>query len=141
MTGGAITDNLIYGSADRQIQMYQHPSDVTISGNLVAQGNQAGINTNEDASNIDIFNNVVVLNPGTNYYSGTNPFGGAHDLADNCTWMANGTSGVLYDPSKVRASGNVTANPQLAANWDTGVVKVMNPTCAAKLPPGSRFLP
>ena len=141
MTGGAITDNLIYDSADRQIQMYQHPSDVTISGNLVAQGNQAGINTNEDASNIDIFNNVVVLNDDKNYYSGTNPIGGGHILTDNCTWMTDGTSGVQYDPSKVTASGNVTAAPQLQANWDTGVVKVMNPACAAKLPPGSRFLP
>jgi hypothetical protein len=43
-------------------------------------------------------------------------------------WAANYPSGVQ-------------AGYLLVADWKAGTAKVTNATCAAKLPPGSRFLP
>jgi len=138
--GGTVTDNLIYDAADRGIQNYQDPNGVLERGNLIVSGHNTGMSINNNAANLTMEQNVVAFNARYNFHVGNKQVGGGNLFRNNCTRMSDGRSGISGTRG-VTYSNNVTANPQLNANWSTGVVKVMNPTCAAKLPTNSRFRP
>jgi hypothetical protein len=137
---GTVTDNLIYDSADRGIQNYSSPPNIVESGNLVVATHDTGVNACGGATDISMHNNVVVLSGNDDFTTCPAYNGSANSFTDNCTWMADGTSGIV-GTDNVTVADNVTVDPQLQADWSTGTAKVANPACAAKLPPGSRFLP
>ena len=137
---GTVTDNLIYESADRGIQNYSSPRNVIESGNLVVATHDTGMNICGNASGIDMEHNVVALSGSENFTTCPAYNGGSNVFSNNCTWMTNGTSGVIKT-ANVTLANLVGADPNLVADWQAGTAKVTNATCAAKLPPGSRFLP
>ena len=83
---------------------------------------------------------MVALSGGDNFTTCPAYNGGCNVFSNNCTWMTNGTSGVVKT-ANVTVANDVGADPKLVADWEAGTAKVTNATCAAKLPPGSRFLP
>ena len=137
---GTVTDNLVYDSADRGIQNYPSPGNVVESGNLVVSGHNTGMSLNTPGSNMLLEHNVVVFNADRNFNVGSGINGTNNAFRDNCTYMADLSSGVTGGLG-VTVVNNVAADPKLVADWNAGTAKVTNATCAAKLPPGSRFLP
>jgi hypothetical protein len=140
LRGGTVTDNLIYDSADRGIQNSSAPQNDTVGGNLVVATHDTGVNVCGTAQGVNVHNNVVVLSGNDDFTTCPGYNGSANSFTDNCTWMADGTSGIV-GTDNVMVATNVTAGPQLQADWSAGTAKVANPECAAELPPGSRFLP
>jgi hypothetical protein len=135
-----VTDNLIYDSADRGIQNSSAPQNDTVSGNLVVATHDTGVNVCGTAQGVNVHNNVVVLSGNDDFTTCPGYNGSANSFTDNCTWMADGTSRIV-GTDNVMVATNVTAGPQLQADWSAGTAKVANPACAAELPLGSRFLP
>ena len=95
---------------------------------------------NTSGSNMVMEHNVVAFNADKTSTSANQNIGSGSLFRDNCTYMADGSSGVTGGPD-VTVANNVAADPKLVADWEAGTAKVTNATCAAKLPPGSRFLP
>jgi hypothetical protein len=137
---GTVTDNLIYDSANRGIQNYPSPDNVVETGNLVVSGLNTGMSLNTPGSNMTLEHNVVVLHADKNFNVNSYMGGTNNTFRDNCTYLADGSSGVTGGLG-VTVVNNVVADPKLVADWEAGTAKVTNATCAAKLPPGSRFLP
>jgi hypothetical protein len=140
MDGGAITDNLIYDSADRGIQNASDPNGVTETGNLVVDTHDTGINLGATASNNAISHNVVVFSDDLNFDTAPDYTDTGNSFTDNCSYQSDGTSGI-GSTGNVTLAYNVTADPQLTTDWAAGTATVGNSTCAAKLPAGSRFAP
>ena len=140
LKNGQVTDNLVYDSADRGIQNYPTPGGNLESGNLVVESHNTGMSLNTSGSTMVMEHNVVAFNDDQDFNVGNQNTGSGSLFRDNCTYMADGSSGVTGGPG-VTVANNVAADPMLVADWEAGTAKVTNPTCAAKLPPDSRFLP
>jgi hypothetical protein len=132
-------DNLIIGSADRNIQLYAAPRSNEVVGNVVSGGNVNFV-VDSQATTQNIHNNVVVNAADYNARSGASLSGTGNRFDNNCAWLPSGASGISTGPG-LTTSANVTANPQFDSSLEDGVAKVTNPECAAKLPAGSRFRP
>ena len=127
------------GSADRGIQLYSAPRENEVVGNVVSGGNDNFV-FDSQATTQNVHGNVVANAANDNVYDGPTLSGKGNRFDDNCAWLPGGAGGVSAGPG-LTASANVTANPRFDSSLEDGVVKVTNPTCAAKLPAGSRFRP
>ena len=138
-TGLKITGNLITDSADRNIQLYPNADSTTISGNAIL-GASVGITLDVDSAQNAVRNNVVANAASNNIQAGPTLSGTGNVAVDNCVWKPGGSSGLSPGPG-LSITRSVVADPRLDGTWNDGAVKVTNPTCAAKLPAGSRFRP
>jgi parallel beta-helix repeat protein len=141
MIGGEITDNLIFDNADRGIQLYSHPRNVLVSGNIVAYNHHAGVLFGSTASDNLVRNNIISHNDEFNVFQIPNTTTASGNRVEaNATWIDGGTSGIRSGFSFTQRD-NVVADPLYEGNFADGSVKITNPMVAAKLPVGSRFLP
>jgi len=120
-----IRDNLIYGNADRGVQLYPDADDSVVTGNII-DGNGEGVifGGGPDSSSDDnlVANNVITgSNIRWNIQSNwQGPVGSGNVARDNCVWTERdsyeGTpegSGI-QEMSGARAYDNVVANPGYA---------------------------
>jgi hypothetical protein len=128
VSGLTLRDNHVYDCANRSIQLSPDTDNALVVGNLVDSGHQNGILLGDDADNDVVRNNVVNTPNGKTIYTGGTYSGSGNQVIDNCVWDT-----IVQLAPNVTNSGNVLADPQISGS------KVTNPTCAAKLPAGSRF--
>jgi parallel beta-helix repeat protein len=123
--GTVIRGNVIYGNADRGVQLYPDADDSIVTGNVIDGNGQGVIFGGGPSSSSD--DNLVANNVITNskirwniqsHWQG--PVGSGNVARDNCVWTQRddyeGTpegSGI-QDMSGARAEGNVVANPGYA---------------------------
>jgi parallel beta-helix repeat protein len=133
-----IVDNLIYGNADRGVQLYPNAQGTLVAGNVIS-GNDKGVIVNERAADNVIRNNVSA-NRSANMNAPTTLDGKGNRFENNCVWMPGGGSGI--DNARLyHSANNVTADPRYSGGFGLGALEVTNPRCAAKLPAGSPFRP
>lgn len=106
-----ITNNVIYGNADRGVQL--RGARRAIVRNNVIDGNGEGVifgdlsaSGNEVAFNV-ITNSKIRWN--VESYWGSGAVGSGNTLHDNCVW--NGASGNIQPPSGFTSTGNIVADP------------------------------
>jgi parallel beta-helix repeat protein len=123
--GTVIRDNLIYGNADRGVQLYPDADNSVVTGNII-DGNGQGVifgggsSTSSDnnlvAGNI-ISNSTIRFNIQAHWQG---PVGSGNVARDNCVWTADrGRGGApegsgIQEMSGARAAGNVVASPGYA---------------------------
>jgi parallel beta-helix repeat protein len=128
--GAVIRNNLIYGNADRGIQLYPDADGTTITGNVI-DGNGQGIIFGGDADNHSD-NNIVAENLITysqvrynveEHWQG--PSGLGNVVARNCVWAPSEAwqgwppgSGIQESPEGFLAYDNRVAEPQYVSRRD-----------------------
>jgi hypothetical protein len=117
-TDTTIEWSLIYGNADRGIQLYPDAQHTTIDHNII-DDNGEGIlisGTNGSASSYtNVYDNVISdatqRHDIETYWPAGNPVGVGNSVHDNCLW--NGREGTVSTPAGgASVSHNLVANPQ-----------------------------
>lgn len=119
-----ILDNVIYGNADRGVQLYPDAQNTTIERNVI-DSNGEGILFSGDfglaASNNLVSNNVItnssVRNNVESWYPSGNPVGQGNLVTKSCIHGGiddTGNGGIDTSPGGVSMSGNTLANPGYA---------------------------
>jgi parallel beta-helix repeat protein len=137
-TGATIVENVIYGNADRGIQLYPDAQQTTIEHNII-DSNGEGIIFSGDfglaSSNNTIANNLIT-NATLRYdieswYPEGNPIGQNNTVQHNCLWGgAKGTIQTLQ--TGFTATNNTTTNPEYA-NPTTGDYRINSTSPCATL--------
>jgi parallel beta-helix repeat protein len=146
--GTIIRDNLIYGNADRGVQLYPDADNSVVTGNIIDGNGEGVIFGGGSGSSSD--NNLVTGNVITNstirfniesHWQGTT--GSGNVARDNCVWTAQrGYRGGVPEGSGIqamsgaRAENNVIANPGYAKPG-TGNYTVSASSPCAKVLSGS----
>ena len=140
-----IRGNVIYGNADRGVQLYPDADDSVVTGNII-DGNGEGVifGGGPDASSDDnlVANNVIT---GSNirwnvqsHWQG--PVGSGNVARDNCVWTERDSyegapdgSGIEDDMNGARAESNVVADPGYADPADGDFRLSRSSPCAGVL--------
>ncbi|MCB0875108.1 MAG: right-handed parallel beta-helix repeat-containing protein [Solirubrobacterales bacterium] len=126
-TGTVIRGNVIYGNADRGVQLYPNADDSVVTGNII-DGNGEGVifGGGRDSSSDDnlVANNVITgstirWNIQSNWQG---PVGSGNIARGNCVWSERGgyyggrdpEGGGIQEMSGARAFDNVVADPGYA---------------------------
>jgi hypothetical protein len=120
---GAATDttiewSLIYGNADRGIQLYPEAIGTTVDHNIIDDNGEGIIISGANgvaSSDTDVYDNVLsnanVRHDVESYWPAGNPVGVGNVVHDNCVW--GGVEGTIDTSSGgYTASGNLTVNPE-----------------------------
>ncbi|HET6830661.1 MAG TPA: NosD domain-containing protein [Solirubrobacterales bacterium] len=136
-----IRGNLIYGNADRGVQLYPDADDSVVTGNVIDGNGQGVIFGGGPDSSSD--NNLVADNVITNsnirwniqsHWQG--PVGSGNVARDNCVWTARDSYEGTPDGSGIqpmtgaRAQNNVVANPGYADPRDGNFSLSQSSPCA-----------
>jgi parallel beta-helix repeat protein len=118
-SGTVIRDNLIYGNADRGIQLYPDADDSLVTGNVIDGNGQGVIISGNESSASE--NNLIELNLITNSTIRYNveshwpgPVGSANVVRRNCVFGGardDGQGGIKAPAEGFEASDNVVADP------------------------------
>ena len=130
-----IRDNLIYGNADRGIQLFPDAQDTLIEGNVIDGNGQGIIFSGYDgvsANDTTVVHNIITNsnlrhNVESFYPEGTAP-GHNNVVSENCIWNADGWydeadgSGIQAPEEGFTATNNIIADPKFvnraAGNFD-----------------------
>src|ERR1700733_3664618 len=120
---GAATDttiawSLIYGNADRGIQLYPDAQHTTIDHNIIDDNGEGIIISGADgaaSSYTNIYDNILsnanVRHDVESYWPPGNPVGVDNTVHNNCIW-GGGEGGIGMADGGYRASENLKASPQ-----------------------------
>ncbi len=138
-TGATIVENVIYGNADRGIQLYPDAQQTTIEHNII-DSNGEGIIFSGDfglaSSNNTIANNLIT-NATLRYnieswYPEGNPIGQNNTVQHNCLW--GGTKGTIQTlQTGFTATNNTTTTNPEYANPTTGDYRINSTSPCATL--------
>jgi parallel beta-helix repeat protein len=115
----AITNNYIYGNADRGVQL--RGATNTLVQNNVIDGNGEGVIFGDLTTAGNTVTNNIVTNSKVRWnaesFWGSGPVGAGNSFQGNCVWATNGNSyydsnGGVADAIGFTAGGNVVASPQ-----------------------------
>lgn len=122
-SGTVIRDNLIYGNADRGIQLYPDADDSLVTGNVI-DGNGQGLiisGGSDSASENNLIENNLITNSTIRFNIESHwqgPVGNGNIARDNCLWTTNSgyegapaDSGIEPEMAGAEASDNVVADP------------------------------
>jgi hypothetical protein len=139
---GAATDttiewNLIYANAARGIQLYPDAQYTTIDHNIIDDNGEGIMVSGEGghaSSHTNIYDNVVsgavARHDVESYWPAGNPVGVDNVAHDNCLW--GGREGTLSNgEGGLRATSNITVNPQYAAARSHNYEMSANSPCLA----------
>jgi hypothetical protein len=129
--------NLIYANADRGIQLYPDAQYTTIDHNIIDDNGEGIMVSGEGghaSSHTNIYDNVVsgavARHDVESYWPAGNPVGVDNVAHDNCLW--GGREGTLSNgEGGLRATSNITVNPQYAAARSHNYEMSANSPCLA----------
>ena len=122
-----IRDNLIYGNADRGVQLYPNADDSVVTGNII-DGNGEGVifgGGPESSSDDNLVANNVITNSTIRWNiqsSWQGPVGSGNVARDNCVWSERGgyygggdpRGSGIQEMDSARAFDNLVADPGYA---------------------------
>ncbi len=136
-----VTNNYIYGNADRGVQL-RGAQSATIEHNVIDGNGEGVIFGDLVTSNNNVADNIVTnskIRWNAESFWGSGPVGTGNSFHDNCVWATNGNSyydsaGGVGDPTGFSASANTVANPQYANAGAGNYVIPSSSPCAGKGP-------
>jgi parallel beta-helix repeat protein len=119
-TGARILENVIYGNADRGIQLYPDAQQTTIEHNIIDANGEGiifsgdfGAASSKNTVAHNLITNATLREDVESWYPAGNPAGRENAVTDNCVWgSAKGT--IETAPTGFTATGNTIANPRYA---------------------------
>jgi hypothetical protein len=160
-TSTRIEWNLIYGNADRGVQLYPDAQGTTVDHNLIDRNGEGIIFSGDDgyaSSNSNVYDNLLtnarVRHDAESWWSDGNPLGTGNVLHDNCIWGAaespidasgggfSAYRNLVLDPGYVAAAaGNYHLAPTSPCGLLTGdIAAAVDGTTPTVLPAWSKIV-